>query len=240
MSDCEKSTQYPTKTTKQDAHRRCPHTEDVCRPRIHARAAECILHAPIRTFSVLIDFDVSRSPNLKQNRPDSLRKTAAAPKKPAVRSVNRFEVLVDQDNDNDAPKDNPKRPHLTSSQMEATAVQQGIHIQPTTTDHLLDTMKLEHHSFELQEDKPLRVVSRGLPIAIQNAEMEADLRSKNVPITSARSMTSLATLMARCKVKHLDNNRNMFFLLTWYSQIMNMNIELPTFKIELSQLNNYF
>lgn len=75
--------------------------------------------------------------------------------------------------------------------LKAKAVQQSFHIhrRPSCLTSMLDTMKLEHHSFQLQEDKSLKAVLRGLPTGILDAKVEADLRSKYLPIISDRSMT---------------------------------------------------
>lgn len=66
----------------------------------------------------------------------------------------------------------------------------GIQIQPATADDhraltaLLEKMGLQYHSYQLQEDKPLKVVLTDISDYIQDAA----LRRQNLPIISAKRM----------------------------------------------------
>lgn len=79
--------------------------------------------------------------------------------------------------------------------LEAKAVSHGSHIQPAIADDhrsltsMLDTIKFEYNSFQLQENKPVNVLLRGLPTGIQDPEIVADLRSNDLPIISTRRIT---------------------------------------------------
>lgn len=77
----------------------------------------------------------------------------------------------------------------------AKNIQDGIAIQPATSDDfrgitkMLDEGKLPYHSFLLQEEKPLKVVLRGLPIDLPAGEIKEDLARQGLPVRTVTRMT---------------------------------------------------
>lgn len=87
--------------------------------------------------------------------------------------------------------------HLLNNQIEyrkATNTGVGIKIEPTTPNdyrfiiRYFDTEKFEYFSYALQEDKPLSVVIRGVPVEITEAEVEQDLAAQGLPAAKAARM----------------------------------------------------
>lgn len=76
----------------------------------------------------------------------------------------------------------------------AKTISAGILIQPTNPDahrgitKMLDDMALPYHTYALQEEKPLKVVIRGLPTFITDDEVEESLRHQGFDVEGARRM----------------------------------------------------
>lgn len=76
----------------------------------------------------------------------------------------------------------------------ARAVQQGIKVTlQSATDYreLNRILRLKNyffHTYSLQEDKPIRVVIKNVPVEINTAEILSDLESQNIPVAEVHRM----------------------------------------------------
>lgn len=147
---------------------------------------------------------------------------------------NRFAALEDDDemftNDPTAPA-KPSRPppivirnkakwvsiagHISSSKLnftKARVIQDGIQIQPTTQQdfrgitRLLDMGKEEYHTFLLPEEKPMRVVLRGIDPAINIEDVKDFFSVTALPVTSVRRMTGKDNRPLRLVMVTLDRS----------------------------------
>lgn len=154
-------------------------------------------------------------PQAQRKRP---RRDAPTSAVPSTSTSNRFAALEDDDDDmfNSDPSAPAKeyRPppivirnkakwvsiagHISSSKLnftKARAIQDGIQIQPATQQdfreitRLLDVAKEEYHTFLLPEEKPLRVVIRGIDPAIDIEDVKEFFSVSEFPVTSVRRTT---------------------------------------------------
>lgn len=77
----------------------------------------------------------------------------------------------------------------------AISTSKGIKVEPCTVDDyknmirlLRDTLKVQYHTFDLNSEKPLKVVLRGVIPEITDEEIQSDLITKGYPITKISRM----------------------------------------------------
>ncbi|XP_025833282.1 uncharacterized protein LOC112905331 [Agrilus planipennis] len=83
--------------------------------------------------------------------------------------------------------------------LKARNIADGISVHPETAmdyknmKQLLVREKVEYHTYLLQEDKPLKVVLRGIPTDIQAADVSEDLKAQGFNVENVVRMTSAKT-----------------------------------------------
>lgn len=135
----------------------------------------------------------------------------------ATSTSNRFSALEDDDdmfNNDPAAASQQHRPppivirnktkwvsiaaHISACKLnftKARALQDGIQIQPATKEdfrgitRILDNGKEEYHTFLMPEEKPLRVVIRGIDPAIAIEDLQDFFSVSDLPVNNVRRMT---------------------------------------------------
>jgi len=103
----------------------------------------------------------------------------------------------------------------------------GISVQAASIDDFrgitkfLEEEKIPFHTFQLQQDKPLKVVIRGIPADVDTEPLKAELKEKGLPVIAVARMSNrlkkpmpllLVTLSREQKAKEIFNLTSLSYL----------------------------
>jgi hypothetical protein len=115
----------------------------------------------------------------------------------------------------------------------ARSTPEGIKVYPTTVTDFrkitayLDKQKYEYHTYQLQQDRSLKTVMRGIPLSIQIEEIQKDLQEQGYETTKIERMKNKSGETTAATYIELERKYKSIYQIT---NCCNLSVSVETYK----------